>query len=367
MCEGYTDVIGSFQAGVPWAVATCGTALAEEHFTLLRNFAKRIVLAYDADTAGQSATSRVYEWERKHEVDVVVADLPGGSDPGELARTDPGELARAIKEARPFLQFRVDRMLNAGDLTTAEGRARAADAALTAVAEHPDDLVRDQYVMQLADRCRVDPTKLRDRLDHLRAHPPAERPTRRTRGSQDDPPPRDSPEDDGELVAPDGGSGTRSALTAALRPGPGLEALKLAVHRPEDVVDRVHAVLFTDRVQRQAFVALLENDSVHEAVESASPEVASLLRRVIVEEPMSGDPDLGDPVDSVVAVMLRGAARRALGEVEIESRVGDDSWQARAAETVQVRLWLDELEESGSGRDAADRLVAWLVQREPEE
>ena len=114
VCEGYTDVIGCFQAGVPWAVATCGTALAEEHFTLLRNFAKRIVLAYDADAAGQSATSRVYEWERKHEVDVVVADLPGGSDPGELARTDPDALARAIKEARPFLQFRVDRMLGGG-------------------------------------------------------------------------------------------------------------------------------------------------------------------------------------------------------------------------------------------------------------
>ena len=121
VCEGYTDVIGCFEAGVPWAVATCGTALAEEHFTLLRNFAKRIVLAYDADAAGQSATSRVYEWERKHEVDVVVADLPGGSDPGELARTDPDALAAAIKEARPFLQFRVDRMLGLGNLTTAEG------------------------------------------------------------------------------------------------------------------------------------------------------------------------------------------------------------------------------------------------------
>jgi DNA primase len=86
VCEGYTDVIGFFQAGVPRAVATCGTALAEEHFTLLRNFAKRIVLAYDADNAGQSATSRVYEWERTHEVDVVVAELPGGSDPGDLGR-----------------------------------------------------------------------------------------------------------------------------------------------------------------------------------------------------------------------------------------------------------------------------------------
>jgi DNA primase len=366
VCEGYTDVIGSFQAGVPWAVATCGTALAEEHFTLLRNFAKRIVLAYDADVAGQSATSRVYEWERKHEVDVVVADLPGGSDPGELARTDPSALARAIKEARPFLQFRVDRMLHGGDLRTPEGRARAADAALTAVAEHPDDLVRDQYVMQLADVCHVDPAKLRERLEYLRSHPQTEKPPRRPKGSQDEPPPRDYPEDDGDLLVPDGGGGGRSAMTTALRPGPGLEALKLAVHRPEDVVDRVHAVLFTDGVQRQAFVALLEHDSVHEAVESASPEVASLLRRVIVEEPMSGDPDLGDPVDSVVAVLLRGAAKRALGDVEIESRLSDDSWQARAAETVQVQLWLDELGESGSGRDAAERLVAWLIQREPE-
>ncbi len=360
VCEGYTDVIGCFRADVPWAVATCGTALAEEHFTLLRNFAKRIVLAYDADAAGQSATSRVYEWERKHEVDVVVADLPGGSDPGDLARTDPGALARAVKEARPFLQFRVDRMLGAGDLTTAEGRARAAEAALTAVAEHPDDLVRDQYVMQLADRCRVDAARLRDRLDYLRAHPPVENVAgRRGRTRRDEPPPDEYRGYEEESDAQFGGG----ALPAALRPGPGLEALKLAVHRPDDVVDRVHVALFGDPLQRQAFVALLEHDSAHEAVESASPEVASLLRRVIVEEPMAGDPELGDPVDSVVTVLLRGAVRRALAEVEMESRTGDDSWQSRAAETAQVRLWLDQLGEPANGRDAADRLVAWLVGR----
>ena len=126
----------------------------------------------------------------------------------------------------------------------------------------------------------------------------------------------------------------------------------------------MHAVLFADPVQRQAFVALLEHDSVHEAVESASPEVASLLRRVIVEEPMAGDPELGDPVDSVVTVLLRGAVRRALSEVEVESRAVDDSWQLRAAETAQVRLWLDQLEDPTAGRDASDRLVAWLVERD---
>jgi DNA primase len=358
VCEGYTDVIGCFQAGVPWAVATCGTALAEEHFTLLRNFAKRIVLAYDTDAAGQEATSRVYEWERKHEVDVVVADLPGGTDPGDLARGDPDGLVRAVRDARPFLQFRVDRVLGAGDLTTAEGRARAAEAALDAVAEHPDDLVRDQYVMELADRCRLDAARLRERLDRVRAHPPSPGARHRRRAWRDEAP-WDQP-DGASAAAPERTSGSDPAL----RVGPGLEALKLAVHRPEDVADRVHAVLFSDPVQREAFVALVEHDSVRDAVEAASPEVAGLLRRVTVEEPLAGDPELGDPIDSVVTVLVRAAVRRALADMEVRNRTENLPWQERAAETAQVRLWLDELDDPSSWRDAVDRLVAWLAGRE---
>jgi DNA primase len=371
VCEGYTDVIGFFQAGVPRAVATCGTALAEEHFTLLRNFGRRIVLAYDADSAGQKATSRVYEWERKHEVDVVVADFPGGSDPGDLARTDPEALAKAVADARPYLQFRVDRILAAGDLTTAEGRARAAESALNAVAVHPDDLVRDQYVMQLSDRCRLDATRLRDKLEYVRAHPVAEpevRPPRRTAAESSPPPSHQG--DPGELRDPDDGiewDDSYPVGDTVLRAGPGLEALKLAVHRPEDVADRLHPVLFVDPLQRQAFVALLEHDDLHSAIEAASPPVALLLRRVTVEEPLIGDPELGDPVDSVIMVLLREAVRRALTDVEKEARGLDASWQAGAAETVQVRLGLAELSEIDLARRAADRLVAWLTERENRE
>jgi DNA primase len=368
VCEGYTDVIGFFQAGIPRAVATCGTALAEEHFTLLRNFGKRIVLAYDADSAGQNATSRVYEWERRHEVDVVVAALPGGSDPGDLARTDPEALARAVAEARPFLQFRVDRTLGQGDLTTAEGRARAAEAALTAVAEHPDDLVRDQYVMQLSDRCRLDASRLRERLEHLRAHPPAEPPPKRTRPNQDhdgDPGAHDDGRYDDAVEWDDRESGGRP-VTTTRRSGPGLEALKLAVHHPEQVADRLQPVLFVDPVQRQAFLALVEHDDLHDAIATASPRVADLLRRVTVDEPLMGDPELGDPVDSVVIVLLREAVRRALSEIEKESREVDAVWQAAAAQTTQVRHWLAELDDPPAGRTAAERLVAWLSEREQE-
>ena len=80
VCEGYTDVIAFFQAGLPRAVATCGTALGEEHFRVLGNFARRVVLAYDADAAGQAGAGRVYEWERHHAVDVAVA-APAGRVP----------------------------------------------------------------------------------------------------------------------------------------------------------------------------------------------------------------------------------------------------------------------------------------------
>jgi hypothetical protein len=88
---------------------------------------------------------------------------------------------------------------------------------------------------------------------------------------------------------------------------------------------------------------------------------------VTVEEPLVGDPDFGDPVDLVVGVLLREAVRRELSEVEKSSRSLGESWQAGAAVTAQVRRWLAELEDPASVRAAADRLVAWLMEREPKQ
>ena len=77
--------------------------------------------------------------------------------------------------------------------------------------------------------------------------------------------------------------------------------------------------------------------------------------------------DFGDPVDLVVGVLLHEAVRRALSEVEKASRGPGETWQAGAAVAAQVRHWLDELEDQGTVRAAADRLVAWLMEREPKE
>ena len=383
VCEGYTDVIGFFQAGVPRAVATCGTALAEEHFTLLRNFGRRIVLAYDADSAGQAAVSRVYEWERRHEVDVAVAVFPPGTDPGDLARTDPEALGRAVREARPFLQFRVDRVWEGADLTTAEGRAHAADAALRAVAEHPDDLVRDQYAMQVADRCRLEPARVRERLDEARRRParpgearggePAPRGDRGDRGVGGDRGDRgDRQRVDGPGETPVGaspGAGGDLVATPVSSAGdrPGLEALRFAVHRPESIADRIDESLFADGLQRRAFRALAESESLREAIEGSPPEVADLLRRVTVEEPVVVDGVLGDPVDAVVAQLVRRAARRALGLVQAEARTNPLDLAGAASLTVRVKGWLMELDDPATCRESAGRLLAWLNTRGQED
>jgi DNA primase len=155
VCEGYTDVIGFHRAGLARAVATCGTALADEHFRMLKNFARRIVLAYDADNAGQSAAAKFYVWERTYEIDLYVVSLPPGADPADLAGKDPEALADAVRNARPFLQFRIERLLAAANLKTPEGRARAFEQAAEAVFEHPNGLVREQYLRNVAASCQI--------------------------------------------------------------------------------------------------------------------------------------------------------------------------------------------------------------------
>ncbi|HVB92928.1 MAG TPA: DNA primase [Acidimicrobiales bacterium] len=375
VCEGYTDVIGSFVAGVERAVATCGTALGDDHFRLLRNFAKRVVLAFDADGAGQAAASRFYEWQRRHEVDVVVANLPAGADPADLARSDPEAFRAAIAEAKPFLQFRVERVLEPADLSTPEGRAKAADAALTVVAEHPDDLVRDQYVMQVAERCRMEPARLRERLERLRQEGPKLEGERRGSRSSDGPASRRAnapgsangrdgepwirdPDDegwdaDGETGtgATDrrgGNNGRGSAGDGSFRPG--LEALRLAIHRPEDVAHRLEAALFSDGLQRTAFQALVASDDLHQAIDTSPPEVRALLVRLTVEEP-SGEPD------EVISQLVRDAVRRQLGLATREARTSVEA----AAEAAAASVWVQELDDPAAAAAATARLVAWLV------
>jgi DNA primase len=329
VCEGYTDVIGFALAGIPRAVATCGTALTEDHVRLLQRFAKRFVLAFDADAAGQGATERVYEWEAKHQVEFAVADLPPGLDPGELARTDPERLAAAVANAIPMLGFRVRRVLDAGSTNTPEGRARTAEAALAVVRQHPSDLVRDQYLMQIADRCRIDVDQLRARIrgDLRGVAFKVARP---------------------EVDVP----GTATAEDVALT---------LLIHRHDDIAARLGRQLFASPSRRAAYDALSEHASFQAAVASVDESVGTLLHRLAVEEPI-------DDVNQVVADLARYAARRELNKLQAHAKQAKTIDEMRQYSPVidWLKHQVEQLDSVTTRDHAADELLLWLSQHAEE-
>jgi DNA primase len=386
ICEGYTDVIGFFNAGVPRAVATCGTSLTEEHFRLLGRFAKRVILAFDADAAGQSAAARFYEWEKRHELEVAVAALRPGSDPAEIAMHEPEALKDAVENARTFLSFRVERALAQNELKTGEGRARAAEAALTMVAEHPNDLVRDQFLVTISDRTRQDAERLRPLLERLvRAFDAsggksteAGRPngTGRT-GTAEEPPPYEPDGEGGFDEARNGdrsqqagnGRGRRTPVAPGARAGH--DALVLAVREPHAMAGRLHEVLFADPLQRAALRVLMDSANLHVAIENADDDVADLLRRLAVAEP-DADPD------QTLVALARSAAQVALREVESEARQaeaeGNETALAAAGSAITwLKSELEIMQEPGASdrtspavSEASNRLVGWLLQRDLE-
>ena len=367
VCEGYTDVIGCFRAGIPRAVATCGTALAEDHFRLLRNFARRIVLAYDADAAGQTAVGRVYEWERRHEVDVAVAALPRGSDPGQLAQEDPDALRQALAGARPFLQFRVDAALS-GDLSTPEARAKAAERAIDVIAEHPDALVHDQYLMTVAGRCRLEPDSLRVLVDAARRGSPA-RPRHEGRTRSEGV----TRSANGSRSASEAGENARSPRSrppsvVATR-GPAREALRFMVHERAAISPYLHEILFETELDRRTYRVLVEHPeedlaSLIALSEAEDPEVADLLRRLAVEEPVVPAESSGAPAYAVAVQLVRLAARRELREAGIRVKAGGVDLAQTSQESAFLQYWLGRLEEPGAAADeATSRLVAWLSAR----
>jgi len=353
-CEGYTDVMAFALAGAPNAVATCGTALTDDHVRALKNLARRVVLAYDADAAGQGAAEKWFSWESEYEIELRVAALPEGRDPAEVWQESPEALVQAVEKATPFLQFRLDRLFAAADLTTPEGRGRAGQAAAAIVAQHPNELVRDQYVMQLALRLEIEADALRQAVATAVARPAP-------RLNPRDAPRRRYDSDDGGRG--DGASG-EDAPRVAMPPEPidrrEMDLLRWAIHEPEMVADWIDAPLFADPQAHAVFELLAGSETFHDALDASSGRTRDLLERLAVEEPAADD----EPETIAGRLLVNAAEPRGREVLQQLLDTGDDH-------ASEVKLLLDELAHDremgdwGQAREAALRLVAWVTRRPP--
>jgi DNA primase len=323
VCEGYTDVIGFHRAGVPRAVATCGTALTEEHVRLLKRYASRVVLAFDADAAGQGAAARFYEWEQAHAVEVSVARLPQGKDPGDLAQSDPESLQQAVDSAMPFLGFRLQRTLGSRSLDSPEHRARLAEEAMAVVNEHPNPNVRKLYAGEVATKVGLPVSDLVQIAERGSRRPAIQVAPKRSRG----------PMENAEYAA-----------------------LVLLVQDWDEIAPWLIEQLFDDDANRMAFVAMAASGGdLERALEVAAPDAREVLERAAVA-------DLNLQPDVEARTLIGAAARR---ELSTHARLGDS---AAMEEDRAARLDIDALNDTDRSRAmaSAESLLGWLDRRSGE-
>jgi len=180
--EGYFDTIACHQSGFGNVVASMGTALTEDQYRVLNDMKiERAIVAFDGDAAGQrSAESRGRELlsalsrfgagagggqlGTRTGLSLFVTVLPEGLDPDDVARKEPDLFRRLLADAKPLLEFLIDRVRETSRLDQPEGQLRFLQRTAALIAEEPDPVRREVYLSDVAGSAGVDPAFLRGKL-----------------------------------------------------------------------------------------------------------------------------------------------------------------------------------------------------------
>jgi DNA primase len=263
--EGYTDVMACHLAGVPTAVATCGTSFGEDHIKVLRRLIMdsdgavgEVIFTFDGDAAGQRAAQRAFGMEEKFVTQTFVAVQPEGLDPCDLrlAHGD-GAVRDLIARRVPLFEFAIKGVLDRHNLDTTEGQLAALDEAAPIVGKIKNKGLRTRYAINL-DRW----LGLMDEdfvLARVRAHAGDSGPARRRPGqdrSQGRQGKQPGPFGTNGDARGDGGQpyDPRDPIVRVER-----EVLKLAVQRPAlcgPEFDTLGADAFTVPVHRSVFALI---------------------------------------------------------------------------------------------------------------
>ncbi|MGQ0601653.1 MAG: DNA primase [Anaerolineales bacterium] len=182
--EGNLDVVAAHQAGFANVVSSQGTALTEHQLRLLKKHAKRILLALDADEAGDTATMRglmvarealdregeisfdprgLVKVEGRLGADVRVMTLPPGLDPDDVIRQNPEQWKQLAEAAEPVVEYVIRVMTGGRNLDDSKVKAEVADSVLPLIDDVANPIERDAYRQKLARTLKVSESVLASR------------------------------------------------------------------------------------------------------------------------------------------------------------------------------------------------------------
>jgi len=168
--EGYVDLISLYQGGVANVVASLGTSLSEGQAEVIRRYAREAIILYDADSAGEAATSRGLDILLGKGLSVKVASLPEGHDPDSFIRQEGGEaLLERLHVAIDLFDYRLTMALKNHDLSTTDGKKRLSDDIIANLLKFKNDVQIEDYIRKTQELLRrtsayLDETALRSEL-----------------------------------------------------------------------------------------------------------------------------------------------------------------------------------------------------------
>src|SRR5580704_7434412 len=164
--EGYMDVVRLHQAGIPYAVATLGTATTAEHLKRIFRLVSEVVFAFDGDRAGRAAAWRALQNtlpEAREGREIRFLFLPEGHDPDTLVGVEGREgFEKRLATALPLSEYLVREVSTDIDLSHADGRARFAEAARPLVAKLAQGLYRELVLERIAETIKISAERLQE-------------------------------------------------------------------------------------------------------------------------------------------------------------------------------------------------------------
>ncbi|MCX6560570.1 MAG: DNA primase [Candidatus Aminicenantes bacterium] len=162
LVEGYTDYLSLYQAGFRNVVASLGTALTPNQLALVSRFAPRILLAYDGDAAGQTASFRALPLLFEKGLEGRVLVLPENLDPDSfLKKYGAADFRERCDRASTGIQFFLEQSIRGQRMAVPEVKTRVLKGVLAALDAIPDAVIRSEYLRETAETLKIDEAVLR--------------------------------------------------------------------------------------------------------------------------------------------------------------------------------------------------------------
>jgi DNA primase len=164
--EGYTDVLALHQAGVEEAVGVMGTAITPDQVAALSGMVEEVVLALDADSAGQEAMLRAQRVAAGRRMRLLVAAMPAGEDPAEMMATEggPERFREILDRAEELTAFQVRLVLDRTDTSSPTERDRALAELAPVLAGMGETVSRDELIRTVAEKLDLEPAMVMGRV-----------------------------------------------------------------------------------------------------------------------------------------------------------------------------------------------------------